>query len=93
MDEPTMVEVRQDIPAASRFVVTHSETTPLGHLVSLGDFAERSGVKYDTVTAYRTRGMLPPPAAMLGRVPVWTRRQLNDWLRNRPGVSAVGAKL
>jgi hypothetical protein len=84
MDDDTTTDRRPDIPATTRFAVTHSPTTPLGHLVGLADFAEKSGVLYDTVTAYRTRGMLPPPAAMLGRVPVWTRRQLNEWLRTRP---------
>lgn len=78
----------QAIPDAARFKVEHSPTTPLKHLVGLGDFAERSGVRYDTITAYRTRGLLPEPAAMLGRVPVWTRRQLNLWLANRPSHTA-----
>lgn len=67
----------------ARFVVTHSPTTPLKNLVGLAEFAEAGSIEYSTITAYRTRGRLPEPAAMLGRVPVWTRRQLQAWLTAR----------
>lgn len=75
----------------AQFVVAHSETTPLRNLVGIGDFAERIGVTYSTISAYRSRGRLPEPAAMLGRTPVWTRRQLNDWSRTQPGSSRAAA--
>lgn len=74
----------------ARFIVKHSPTTPLKNLVGLAEFADAGHVTYNTITAYRTRGRLPEPAAMLGRVPVWTRRQLASWLSARRGT--VGAR-
>jgi hypothetical protein len=78
-------------PDAARFTVEHSPTTPLRNLIGLGDFADASGLSYDTITAYRGRGYLPAPAAMLGRVPVWTKRQLKVWLEERAKSAAVAA--
>lgn len=54
-------------------------------LVGLRDFAEAADVKLGTIAAYKTRGYLPEPHAVVTGRAVWTRAQLNEWLRNRPG--------
>lgn len=54
-------------------------------LVGLADFAKAANVKLGTVAAYKTRGYLPTPYATVTGRAVWTREQLHEWLRTRPG--------
>lgn len=55
--------------------------------VDIAAFAELAGLKPATIHTFRHRGILPEPAFMAGRSPVWTRAQVDAWLesRRRPG--------
>lgn len=54
-------------------------------LVGLSDFADAAAVKIGTVAAYKARGYLPQPYAVVTGRALWTRAQLHEWLRTRPG--------
>lgn len=47
-----------------------------------------SGARIITTRAwssYVTRGYAPEPARRIGRTPLWTAQQIDDWLTARPG--------
>jgi hypothetical protein len=56
--------------------------------------ADYVGVSVNTWRPYVARGQAPEPADRIHRsghsVPVWTKRQLDEWMRDRPGVGAPG---
>ena len=54
-------------------------------MVTISDIAEMVGVAPDTIAAYRYRGYLPEPQAVIGRTPVWSRPVIRHWLQTRPG--------
>lgn len=54
-------------------------------MLTIADIAEMIDVAPDTVAAYRYRGYLPEPQAVIGRTPVWSRPVIRHWLRTRPG--------
>lgn len=54
-------------------------------MVTISDIAEMVGVAPDTIAAYRYRGYLPEPQAVIGRTPVWSRPVIRHWLETRPG--------
>jgi len=45
-----------------------------------------------TWSSYVTRGYAPKAARRIGRTPLWTTQQVDDWLSNRPGQGARKAK-
>lgn len=69
---------------------TGSGQTRLRDLRTLEDFARTAGVRYDTVSAYRSRGYLPTPIGDVGGTPVWSEAQLRAWAAKRPGRGAPG---
>ncbi len=54
-------------------------------MLTISDIAEMVGVAPDTIAAYRYRGYLPEPQAVIGRTPVWSRPVIRYWLQTRPG--------
>ena len=54
-------------------------------MLTIGDIADMMEVAPDTVAAYRYRGYLPEPQALIGRTPVWSRPIIRHWLATRPG--------
>ena len=54
-------------------------------MVTISDIAEMVDVAPDTIAAYRYRGYLPEPQAVIGRTPVWSRPVIQHWLQTRPG--------
>lgn len=49
------------------------------------EFADRIGVKRDTLNRYR----LPPPDAMIGHTRGWLEKTIDDWNARRPGSGQV----
>lgn len=49
--------------------------------LSAGQFAERIGVKRNTLFRYK----LPPPDAMIGKTRGWLEKTIDDWQERRPG--------
>ena len=45
--------------------------------------AEITGLKYSTLYTYRRRNTLPEPDTYIGRTPVWNRKTIEEWQRNR----------
>lgn len=54
-------------------------------MMTISDIAALIGVATDTVAAYRYRGYLPEPQAIIARTPVWSRPVVQHWLDTRPG--------
>lgn len=54
-------------------------------MLTIADIADMTGVAPDTIAAYRYRGYLPEPQAVIGRTPVWSRPIVRHWLDTRPG--------
>lgn len=54
-------------------------------MLTIADIADMTGVAPDTIAAYRYRGYLPEPQAVIGRTPVWSRPIIRHWLETRPG--------
>ena len=49
------------------------------------DVADKLGVKSDTVSAYRSRGLFPEPDGQLGRTVWWLASTIEAWAKDRPG--------
>lgn len=45
--------------------------------------SELLGLKYSTLYTYRKRNTLPEPDTYIGRTPVWNRKTIEEWNRNR----------
>jgi hypothetical protein len=54
-------------------------------MLTISDIADMVGVEPDTIAAYRYRGYLPEPQAVIGRTPVWSRPVIRHWIQTRPG--------
>lgn len=54
-------------------------------MLTTRDVATMLEVSPDTVSAYRHRGMLPDPQAVIGRAPLWSRPIVRHWIKTRPG--------
>lgn len=51
--------------------------------VGLTEIAELLGKAHETLKQWSRQGILPPPATKIGgRVPVWSRREIERWARN-----------
>jgi predicted DNA-binding transcriptional regulator AlpA len=57
---------------------THPAHDSLG--LRIADVARVLGVSPRTAYYLRSRGEIPPPDRMLGRLPVWHRRTIDLWL-------------
>jgi len=64
----------------------------LADLVDIDTFAALAKVQPRTIHSYRharkTKYAVPEPVAVVGTTPVWTRRQVFDWIDTRPGQGA-----
>ena len=47
------------------------------------DIAQQTGLKIDTIYTYRKRNTLPEPDHQIGKVPLWTKETVDNWLKNR----------
>jgi predicted DNA-binding transcriptional regulator AlpA len=56
--------------------------------LSLREFADLAGLEFDTMKAYRKRGLLPPEDAQIGRNRGWKRSTAEYWIANRLGRGA-----
>lgn len=68
--------------------VTAFKNVRIGDCVTLLDFADEMGVAAGTVSGYRSRGRMPEPIGYVNGVPLWTRKQLDEYMRTRPGQGA-----
>jgi predicted DNA-binding transcriptional regulator AlpA len=73
-------ERRADVP----FGLWAPELEPQ-RLLDVGGVAVILGVAPSTITAYLSRGRMPPPVVRLGNSPVWSRPVIHQWLGLRPG--------
>lgn len=55
----------------------------LGDLLSAQQAAEVAGYTIESWRSGLTRGRVPAPIGHVGTHPVWTREQLETWLRER----------
>lgn len=53
--------------------------------LSLGEFAERAGIRLDTAKRYLREGRLPEPDARVGRNRGWLPATVDQWHHNRLG--------
>ena len=56
--------------------------------LSLQEFAEQADLEFDTMKAYRRRGLLPAEDAQIGRNRGWKPAVTRHWIDNRPGQGA-----
>jgi hypothetical protein len=56
--------------------------------LSLREFADLAELEFDTMKAYRQRGLLPPEDAQIGRNRGWKRSTADHWTKNRLGRGA-----
>lgn len=81
-----------------------AEAPDSGDVLDMSAAARLAGVTYASFRRYHERakhnrqaGYPPAPGALpapdyIGRTPVWTRAQLDAWLRSRPGRGAGGGR-
>lgn len=60
-------------------------------VMTVQQVAEHLGLSLRTVQDYRLDGRLPAPR-MIGRTPVWTRQQIDEWQAQRPGPGRWGPR-
>ena len=84
VDDEADVALR-DGDAYDRVVGLDAPELHVRAMVTISDIAEMVGVAPDTIAAYRYRGYLPEPQAVIGRTPVWSRPIIRHWLETRPG--------
>ncbi len=51
----------------------------------LAEAAELAGVQPKTWSSYVARGQAPKPARHVGRTPLWSAKEVTDWISSRPG--------
>ena len=73
-------ERRADVP----FGMWAPELTA-SRLLDITEVARLVGVSPATITAYLSRRRMPEPVMRLGRIPVWSRPIIRQWLTARPG--------
>lgn len=54
-------------------------------MLTVPAIAAQADVSPETIAAYRYRGHLPDPQAIVGRTPLWARPIIRRWLTTRPG--------
>lgn len=54
------------------------------------DVARLLGIAASTWGSYVSRGQAPAPGRHVGGTPVWTREQIDQWQRRRPGRGGPG---
>jgi predicted DNA-binding transcriptional regulator AlpA len=54
-------------------------------LLSAGEIAKMIGVKRTTVHSYLARGRIPEPFVRLQAGPIWSRKQIDTWIKTRKG--------
>ncbi|HZQ77549.1 MAG TPA: hypothetical protein VFE55_09480 [Acidimicrobiia bacterium] len=54
-------------------------------LLGIGDVARLARVTPATITAYLSRGRMPPPVIRLAGTPLWSGPVVRQWLADRPG--------
>lgn len=64
----------------------------IDEVLDSADAAKRAGVELKTWSSYVSRGFAPLPADRVGVAPVWTREQIDDWKRERPGQGVGGGR-
>ena len=47
------------------------------------DIAKLSGLKVRTIYKYRERNTLPEPDHQIGKVPLWKKETVDNWLKTR----------
>ncbi len=52
-------------------------------ICGVAEFAAAAGVKPDTITRYRHRGLLPEPDWTTARQDLWSRDTVWQWIRQR----------
>ena len=72
-------------PDTERVVGMEAPELHVRAMLTISDIAEMVGVAPDTIAAYRYRGYLPEPQAVIGSTPVWSRPIVRHWLQTRPG--------
>ena len=58
---------------------------PPGQLLRIGDVLAVLPVSEATLARLRARGDFPAPAQQIGRIPMWRRAQLDEFLKRRMG--------
>lgn len=57
-------------------------------MLTRDEAAALAGVTPQTWSEYVARGRAPKPAAYIGRTPLWSRAEVEEWLATRPGQGA-----
>jgi hypothetical protein len=85
-DDPVVCELHSDDDGVrDKIVGFYAPELHASAMLTISDVAELLGVAPDTVAAYRYRGYLPEPQALIGRTPVWSRPVVHHWIQHRPG--------
>jgi hypothetical protein len=66
-------------------MAAYATVTPPTYYLSLDGFANRIGVDYQTIKAYRSRDLLPPPDITLGGSPGWLLATADKYQTDRRG--------
>lgn len=99
-DRASLLQTMTDDPLVGHVAVPEGDTEMDAHtrvvgmyapelhacaMLTVSDIAELLEVARDTIAAYRHRGYLPEPQAVIGRTPVWSRPIVRQWMECRPG--------
>lgn len=70
------------IPSPAVLSPPRSTAEPIcdGLGLRIADVAQLLGISTCAVYYLRSRGQLPPPDRMLGRLPVWSRKTVEAWV-------------
>jgi hypothetical protein len=74
-----------EMDALTRVVGMYAPELHACAMLTVADIAQLLEVAPDTIAAYRHRGYLPEPQAVIGRTPVWSRPIIRQWMESRPG--------
>jgi predicted DNA-binding transcriptional regulator AlpA len=55
------------------------------NLLQIEEVAERTGLKLNSLYAYRSRGILPPPRLRFGNVMLFAKEDISYFIRNYKG--------
>lgn len=83
LGDPTAA-LDEDAPV-DRVVGMDAPELQVGAMLTTSDVAALAGVTPQTIVAYRRRGEVPEPQAVVGRSPLWARPVVDQWLCTRPG--------
>lgn len=68
-----------------------SQPQPTDDWWTTSDVATFLGLRVGTVSSYRQRGQMPPPAKTVGRTHLWRPETIVEWQRHRPRVGDASA--